>query len=281
MQRILLIIPAFNEAGIIGRVVEDARKVLGPEQKVLVVDDGSADATAAEARKAGAWVITLVKNLGYGYALQTGYRFALDRGFDVVVQMDGDGQHDAASLPTVLEPVLKGEADVVLGSRALSNVHYPMPWMRKMGQRVFSGVLRAMCGLVIRDPTSGFQAIGPRALKLFTTDDFPGDYPDTDVLLYLTLNGRKVVEAPATFRVNTRGKSMHNGMLKAAYYIYKMLLSMVLVYSRHPRRRNKEPAHGRARPSDQSPPAETEAGGAGAGGARVHVDLSPGPRAQS
>ena len=141
--------------------------------------------------------MSLIQNLGYGYALQTGYHVAIKEGFSLVVQMDGDGQHAPESIPDLLEPLLKDECDLVIGSRALSKVFYPMPCVRRWGQKVFAALLFVMCGLRILDPTSGFQAFCARALRFFTTDDFPGDYPDTNVLLYLHLNGMRIREVPS------------------------------------------------------------------------------------
>jgi hypothetical protein len=114
-----------------------------------------------------------------------------------------------------------------------------MPPARRLGQRLFSWILWKMSGLRIQDPTSGFQALGPGALKLFVSDDFPGDYPDTNVLLHLKLQGLRILEVPAVFRVSESGKSMHSGFFRPVYYVYSMLLSMGMVYwrSRHENRR--------------------------------------------
>lgn len=232
--RALILIPAFNEAAVIGRVIQQIHATELPvDYSILVIDDGSSDDTAKVARQAGARTVSLVRNLGYGYALMTGYQVALEQGADMVIQLDGDGQHAPESIPELIAPICEGRADLVLGSRALSTVPYPMPLLRRIGQRFFRGVLRGMSGLSIGDPTSGFQVIGRRALELFNREDFPGDYPDTDVLLYLSLHGVRISERPAIFRTNEQGTSMHNSLLGNAYYIYKMLFSMFLVYLRH------------------------------------------------
>lgn len=232
--KVLVVIPAYNEAGVIGKVVREIRKVMAKDPcGILVIDDGSRDGTAAEARSAGARVISQIQNMGYGYALKTGYQVAHAEGVGVVVQMDGDGQHAPASIPGLMAPVLSAECDLVIGSRALSDTHYPMPLARRIGQRVFSGLLYRMGGLRIHDATSGFQVIGPGALRQFVSADFPGDYPDTNVLLHLKLKGVRILEMPAEFRVSTSGKSMHSGLLKPAYYAYSMTLSMMMVYWRH------------------------------------------------
>jgi glycosyltransferase involved in cell wall biosynthesis len=232
----LIVIPAFNEQGVIGKVVSDLyAQSLPCIMHVLVVDDGSSDDTAIQAEQAGARVISLVENLGYGYALQTGYRFAMEQGYDFVVQMDGDGQHAVESVAGLIRPIIDCEADLVIGSRALSHISYPMPLARRLGQKLFSCLLSNLSDLQIGDPTSGFQSLNRSTLKYYLTDDFPGDYPDANVLLYLYLHGSRILEVPAIFRVNERGTSMHNGFLKPLFYVYKMLLSMLLIYMRYRR----------------------------------------------
>jgi glycosyltransferase involved in cell wall biosynthesis len=231
---VLIVVPALNEGAAIGDVVRKILQTnLGARSVVLVVDDGSADDTNHEARRAGGRVVTLIRNLGYGYALQTGYKVALEEGFDAVVQIDGDGQHAPESIPDLLKPVLDEDYDVVVGSRALATAPYAMPLTRRLGQRLFSWVLEKLSGLRILDPTSGFQALGRRALALSTKQGFPADYPDADVLLFLKMHGLRIKEVPALFRPNPRGTSMHSGLLNPLYYIYKMPLSMFIVYIRH------------------------------------------------
>lgn len=232
--QILVIIPAFNESGIIGKVIQEVFGVIDKNScEILVIDDGSTDSTGTEARAAGARVISQIQNLGYGYSLMTGYQVANEEAFSIVVQMDGDGQHAAQSIPELLHSIRSGESDLVIGSRALSDTVYPMPLPRRLGQRLFSWLLFIMGGIHIRDATSGFQVIGPAALKEIMVADFPGDYPDTNILLHLALRGIRISEKAAEFRVNTRGKSMHNGVLKPIYYVYSMALSMGMIYWRN------------------------------------------------
>jgi len=226
--RVLVAIPAHNEAGRIGDVVRAVRTVL-PDVDIAVINDDSRDATATEAATAGAWVLPLATNLGYGAALETAYLLARDRDYDIVLQMDGDGQHLAAELPRLLGPILNGEADLVLGSRfGAHSGPYPTAPLRRMGQKLFAGILRGLTGRRFSDPTSGFQALGRRSIQLFASGVFPCDYPDADVILMAHLAGLRIREVSVTMRPREGGASMHAGW-KPIYYGMKMLLSILIV----------------------------------------------------
>ncbi len=233
MNRLLILIPAFNEAQTIDSLVRAVRGLALPAPAdILVVDDGSSDATAATARAAGAQVLSLVQNLGYGNALRAGYEFARRAGYDTIVQLDGDGQHAPQSIPGLLKALAENEADLVIGSRFHADSTYRVTGARRLGQRLFSWLLLRLGGQRIEDVTSGFQVIGPRAFRLYLSEDFPSDYPDANVLLFLLLNGLRIKEAPAEFRMRAAGVSMHRGLWRPIFYIYKMLFSMSLVYLR-------------------------------------------------
>jgi glycosyltransferase involved in cell wall biosynthesis len=227
--KILVLIPAFNEEEQIATTVAEVRKEIS-EAMVLVVNDGSADQTALRAAAAGAKVLTHPFNLGYGVALQTGYKYARKYGFDYVLQMDGDGQHDPRSIRTLLKELQRGKADVIIGSRFMEG-DYEVPFLRRIGMNLFGFIAGCFCGQRITDPTSGYQALGRRALELYVSDCFPGDYPDADVLVMLHRVGLCFQEVPVSMYPNRQGKSMHNG-LKPFYYIYKMLLSIGLTLLR-------------------------------------------------
>jgi glycosyltransferase involved in cell wall biosynthesis len=233
MHRALILIPAFNEQTSIGPLVRAIRQLTLPVPfDVLVVDDGSRDATAQLAREAGAATVSLLENLGYGNALRAGYVYARDQGYDAVVQLDGDGQHDPESIPALVQPLLDDECDLVIGSRFHKDSDYVMSANRRFGQRFFSWMMARLGGPCIHDVTSGFQVLGPKALALYASDEFPSDYPDANVLLFSALKGLRIREVPAVFRARAGGASMHRGVLRPAYYIYKMLFSMLLVYAR-------------------------------------------------
>jgi glycosyltransferase involved in cell wall biosynthesis len=231
-MRILVVIPAYNEAGRIGRTVAAVRGQVDAD--VLVVDDGSSDRTAAEATEAGAIVAPHGANLGYGAALQTGYRFALQRAYDAVLQLDADGQHDPASIPRLIEAL--GSADVVVGSRFLESGSYRPPLARRIGMRLFGALGSALAGARISDPTSGYQAIGRRALAFYAHERFPHDYPDADILAMVVRSGLRLREVPVRMLPSPAGKGMHAGLWKPLYYGIRMTLALLLVPLRSERR---------------------------------------------
>lgn len=219
-----MVIPAFNEAASVGAIVDRLHAAV-PALDVLVVDDGSCDDTAAIARRAGARVVSHVFNMGYGAALQTGYKFADRHGHAFVVQIDADGQHDPAQVPAVLAPVLAGTADVVIGSRFVNPSGYHMGLARSAARRFFARLLVACGGPHILDPTSGFQALARPVFRFCCTDAFPADFPDVDVLLLYHRQGFRMTEVPVAMAPNRPGHvPLHSGLL-AVYYPYKMLLA--------------------------------------------------------
>ncbi|MBW2109791.1 MAG: glycosyltransferase family 2 protein [Deltaproteobacteria bacterium] len=235
---VLVVIPAFNEQDRIGHVITDIRKVEVP-MDIAVIDDGSRDTTALVAKLNGAKVIRLSSHLGYGAALQTGYKYAYQQGYDFVVQLDGDGQHDPSYIPELLKVVMSGGADLVLGSRFLERSaqtkqpsnHYAPGVLRKLGIKLFAWLTSLLVGFKITDPTSGYQALNRRLITFFIRDFFPSDYPDADVILIAHRAGFVIKEAPIVSYERDIGKSMHRG-LKPAYYTFKMFLSIFMTMLR-------------------------------------------------
>lgn len=221
-----MVIPAYNEGGRIGAVVAKIRGQVSAD--VLVVNDGSADGTAEEAAAAGAIVAPHPVNLGYGAALQTGYRFALRQGYDAVLQLDADGQHDPASIPVLMEAYAAG-ADVVVGSRFLHEGSYKPPLVRRLGMLLFGAIGSHLAGQRLTDPTSGYQVISRRALAFYAHERYPHDYPDADVLAMVARSGFRLAEVPVRMLTSPDGKSMHSGILKPLYYIFRMTLALALV----------------------------------------------------
>jgi len=219
----LVIIPAYNEARFVGETV---RRVLAAgNYPVLVIDDGSADETREVALAAGALVASHPFNLGYGSALQTGYKYALDHDYEVLVQLDADGQHDPVWIGDLIAPVLSGRADLSIGSRFKKPSGYEMGAARSAGRRFFRLLLQWFGGPAIEDPTSGLQALSRRTFAFYTEDFFPFDFPDIDVLLLAHKRGFRIEEVPVEMGASPEGRTpMHTG-LTTLYYPYKMLLS--------------------------------------------------------
>jgi len=218
----VLILPAFEEAERIAAVL-GAIALAQTGCEIVVVDDGSRDETSRIARSHGATVLRHPFNLGYGAALQTGYKYALARGAALLVQMDADGQHDPAEIRALMAPITDGACDLVVGSRFLAPSGYRMGALRTLGRRLFAALAR-LAGLRVSDPTSGFQAMNRRVLEVYARDFFPADYPDVDVLLAAFRHGLRVGERPVRMAEGTRSSTLHGG-LRSFYYVYKMLLS--------------------------------------------------------
>jgi glycosyltransferase involved in cell wall biosynthesis len=223
--RRIAIVPALNEERAIAHVVDEIR-AYDPQLEIVVVDDGSVDGTTQVARAAGAHVLRLPFNLGIGGAVQTGLRYAYENGFELAVRVDGDGQHDPAQLDAVVEPVLRGQADLVVGSRYLSpgGDGYRSSVPRRMGISILASVVSALTRQRITDPTSGFQALNRKAIALFAAD-YPHDYPEVEALVLLRRHRLSLREVPIEMRPRTAGRSSIQ-TLSSGYYMVKVLLAL-------------------------------------------------------
>lgn len=223
----LAIIPAYNEERAIASVVNGVR-AHAPGFDILVVDDGSTDATAEAAASASAWVVRHPFNLGIGGAVQTGYRFALEHGHAVAVQIDGDGQHDPQDLPRLLACLREGHVDMVTGSRFLdpSGHGYRSSVTRRAGIRLFSWILSRIVGRTVTDPTSGFRMTNRRGIELFARD-YPHDYPEVEAVLLLHAHRLEAAEIPVAMRARDGGSSSIVGT-QPAYYMAKVLLAVLV-----------------------------------------------------
>ena len=231
-MRVLAIVPAFNEERSLPAVLAGLRRS-SPGVDVCVVDDGSADGTAAVARSLGATLLPLPLNLGIGGAVQAGYRWARDHGYDVAVQVDGDGQHDTSYLPALVAEVAGGRSDLVVGSRfAGPRVAgaFRSTWSRRAGIRYLSAMLRLRCGARVSDPTSGFRAAGRRAIELFA-GTYPPDYPEPESIAVAARAGLRVTEVPVRMSERLHGESSI-GLGQSFYYLVKVSMALVLLPTR-------------------------------------------------
>jgi glycosyltransferase involved in cell wall biosynthesis len=223
--RRIAIVPAFNEEGNVGRVIDELR-AFDRGLDIVVVSDGSIDRTALVAAEHGAHVIRLPFNLGIGGAVQTGFRYAWEEGYDVVVRVDGDGQHDPAQLDRVLEPVLSGDADIVVGSRFAGESGYRSTATRRVGIRVLAWVVSAIARQRVTDTTSGFQALNRRAIRLFAAD-YPHDYPEVEGMVMVIRHRLRLHEVPVSMRARVHGRSSI-GSFASVYYMAKVLLALFI-----------------------------------------------------
>jgi len=231
-EKLLILVPAYNEEGAIRGVVEAVKQVM-PGTPVLVVDDCSKDSTVAQARSADASVLPLPHHLGLGGCVQAGYKLAFELGYEFVIRVDGDGQHDARDIPKILEALRASGCEMVIGSRYVNGTNGGTSWLRAAGIRFFRTVLRPILGKSVRDPTSGFVGVNRSALAVFSRS-FPLEYPEIEALVVLQRRRFKFVEVPCHMLPRRTGRSTITPM-KSIYYIVHVLLGVfvnVLKYER-------------------------------------------------
>ena len=234
MTPLLILIPAFNEEAAIGTVVRSVRDAM-PDAPILVVDDSSLDGTVVRAREAGARVLALPHHLGLGGAVQAGYKLAFELGFEYVIRVDGDGQHDPRDIPRILETLRKSGCEMVIGSRYMNTGgEYTSP-VRSLGIRFFRTILRPILGKEVKDPTSGFVGVNRSALQVFSKS-FPLEYPEIEALVVLQRKAFRFAETPCRFRPRLAGRSSITP-LKSIYYIVHVLLGVFVNVLRLPRLR--------------------------------------------
>jgi len=225
MNKKCIIIPAFNEEATISGVIREIKRY--SDADIIVIDDGSKDSTFQLAKNAGAYVISHPFNMGYGVALQTGYKFALKHGYDLLLQMDADGQHSPDIIPEFFMQMEANNCDVLIGSRFLSEGKYKLGFLKSVGIGLFKIIIRIF-GTTITDPTSGFQCLTKKVIEIFTNDSFPCDYPDTNVIVRLHRMGFIVQEIPVRMKQNPIGRGMHKGAFTIMYYFFTMFLSIFI-----------------------------------------------------
>jgi glycosyltransferase involved in cell wall biosynthesis len=222
-DKLLVLIPAFNEQGAIAGVVREVREVL-PGVPILVVDDCSEDATAATAIAAGAEVLPVPFHLGLGGCVQAGYRLAFELGYDYVIRVDGDGQHDPRYIPKILETLKREGCEMVIGSRFADGNGEHSGFLRGMGIGFFRVMLRPILGKPVHDPTSGFVGVNRTALALFSKS-FPLEYPEIEALVVLQRKRFRFVEVPCKMRPRRTGRSSIT-TIKSLYYPVHVLLGV-------------------------------------------------------
>jgi glycosyltransferase involved in cell wall biosynthesis len=230
--RTLAIVPAYNEQDCIGTVLEEIRAA-EPDLHVVVVNDASGDGTAAIAARAGATVLNLPFNVGIGGTVQTGYQYAVEHGFELAVQVDGDGQHDPREIARLLEPLLEGRADMVVGTRFAAGGGYRGTRLRRVGIHIFAAIVSLLVRARVTDTTSGFRAVNRKAIALFAAD-YPHDYPEVEATVLAVRHGLRMIEVPVQMRVRETGSSSITA-LRSVYYMIKVLLALFIgLFRRYP-----------------------------------------------
>jgi hypothetical protein len=222
-RKILTIIPAYNEEGSVGKVIEELRVYLS-RADILVVNDGSTDLTSEKAKAYGTMVLDLPFNLGIGGAMQAGYRYAWENGYDIAIQVDGDGQHDPREIGKLLRALEEKKIDIALGSRFIGDSEYKSSTMRRIGISIYSRVLSKIVRQKITDPTSGFRAANRKAIQLFASN-YPQDYPEPEAVVLLHQCRLKMGEIPVGMSKRYSGESSIT-KIRSVYYVVKVLLAI-------------------------------------------------------
>ena len=229
-MKVLIIIPAYNEEKNIKSVCESLEKVKNKLDFVLdyiVINDGSIDNTEKVCKENGLPIISLIHNLGIGGAVQTGYKYAFKNGYDIAIQFDGDGQHDAEYIVDLVNPIKDNKADMTIGSRYIADIsEFKSTKLRQAGIKFLSFILKLTTGKKIYDMTSGFRAVNKEIIKIFASN-YPSDYPEPETIVEVIKKGYKVKEIPVKMHERSHGKSSITP-LKSIYYMVKVSYSMVV-----------------------------------------------------
>lgn len=221
----LIIIPAYNESESIERTVRDIQEH-AKDFDYIVINDCSTDRTLEICREQGIPVISLPINLGIGGAVQTGYLYAYRNGYDMAVQVDGDGQHDPAFLTQMADYLEEHQLDMVIGSRFIKKEGFQSSVIRRVGIRYFSSLIRILTGHTITDPTSGLRMVGRDVIKLFS-ERYPNDYPEPESVTAILRRGKRVGEIPVVMRERSGGISSIS-VQKSIYYMIKVSLAILI-----------------------------------------------------
>lgn len=226
-MKVLLIIPAYNEEENIKNTVRKIEE-FSHEIDYIVINDGSTDDTEKILTENNIHHIKLINNLGIGGAVQTGYKYAYENGYDIAIQFDGDGQHDVNYVPQICEPLIKGQADMCIGTRYLdkSESKFQSTFMRRLGANIISLFIKICTGKKITDPTSGFRAVNKTVIEEFAKN-YPTEYPEPESTVSLLVNGYNVKEIPVSMNERTGGVSSIR-LFKTVDYMMKVVLAIIV-----------------------------------------------------
>ncbi|MBT2763306.1 glycosyltransferase family 2 protein [Paenibacillus sp. ISL-20] len=225
-MKILIIIPAFNEEHNITNLLDNINKFKAANIEVIVINDKSTDNTLFELIKKDVQFIDLPCNLGIGGAVQTGYKYANLHNFDIAIQVDGDGQHDPSYIEELINPIIEGRADMVIGSRYINKEGFQSTLLRRIGIRYFSRMIKLCTGQIVTDPTSGFRACNSKVISQFISY-YPMDYPEPESIVSLLRTGYRITEIPVVMVKRENGQSSIN-KFKSIYYMIKVSIAILI-----------------------------------------------------
>ncbi len=231
-SKVLVIIPAYNEGESIVKTV-NALKNCGTKVDYIVINDCSTDNSEQILREKGFNYVSLPLNLGIGGGVQCGYKYALENGYDIAIQHDGDGQHDPKYLNEVIKPLVDGEADIVIGSRFIEKSGFQSSASRRAGIKILSSLIKLVCGIRVLDVTSGYRAVNRKYIE-FYANNYPSDYPEPEAIVAANLNGAKILEVPVVMKERENGTSSIN-LKRSVYYMIKVSLAIIICRLSHRR----------------------------------------------
>lgn len=231
-KNVLIILPCFNEEATVYNLLQEIEgiEITGMNIKALAVNDCSTDRTVDEIQRSTATFLNLPVNLGIGGAVQSGFKYAKLNGYDIAVQVDGDGQHPIVELPKLLKPLMQDECDVVIGSRFIEKSGFQSSGLRRFGITYFKRLNQFLLGIKITDSTSGFRAINCKAIEL-VCEYYPDEYPEPEAIVLFQLNGLRIMEVPVNMRERQGGASSISSF-KSVYYMVKVTLGILFIYLR-------------------------------------------------
>lgn len=235
-DKILFVIPAYNESENIEKVLKEIKKDVDYAD-ILVINDCSKDNTREIVEKNGVKCITNVFNMRYAMAVQTGIKYANENGYDYVIQFDADGQHIAKEAEKLYKHSKKANCDIVIGSRYLVDVGYPCPFFRKIGTKLFSGMIKLFCKKKIADPLSGFQCLNRKVIERYAKMGNYPEFPDANLIIEMLLSGFQIEEVPTKMRLREAGESMHGGIIKPIKYMINMFYTIFFVLITYKKRK--------------------------------------------
>ena len=238
MKDLLVIVPAYNEEMNITNVINELREDI-KEADILVINDCSTDNTPKILEEMKVNYITTPFNLRYAGGVQTGFKYALAKGYKYVAQFDGDGQHVASELNKMFQKMKEDDVDIMIGSRFKEQTEYKHPFFIRVGTALFQKIIKIACSKEITDPTSGLQILSKRVYTRYAKINNYPEYPDANLIIEMLMQGYKIEEVPVKMKERIYGESMHSGIWSPISYMITMFYSIFLIIIKYGIRKNK------------------------------------------